>query len=140
MTQERWQEVKKVLARALERAPGERNAYLDQACAEPDLRREVESLIAAHEQAQSSFLAQPAIQAKELAIGSRLGPYEILSRIGAAVWAMSIGRAIPSSAAAWPSKFFRRHSLTTPSGSPVPARSQNARFAQPFQHRHDPLD
>ena len=83
MTQERWQEVKKVLASALERAPGERDAYLDQACAEPALRREVESLIAAHEQAQSSFLAQPAIQPKELAIGSRLGPYEILARIGA---------------------------------------------------------
>jgi serine/threonine protein kinase len=80
---ERWQEVKKVLAGALDLEPGARHAYLDQACAEPALRREVESLIAAHEQAQSSFLAQPAIQAKELAIGSRLGPYEILSRIGA---------------------------------------------------------
>jgi len=80
---DRWQEVKKVLAGALERAPGERHAYLDQACAEPDLRREVESLIAAHEQAQTSFLAQPAVQPKGLAIGSRLGPYEILARIGA---------------------------------------------------------
>ena len=83
MTQERWQEVKKVLAAALERAPAERHAYLDQACAEADLRRDVESLIAAHEQAQSSFLAQPALQPRELAIGSRLGPYEILARIGA---------------------------------------------------------
>ena len=81
--QERWQEVKKVLADALERAPGERHAYLDQACAEPALRREVESLIAAHEQAQTSFLAEPAIPTKELSIGSRLGSYEILSRIGA---------------------------------------------------------
>jgi len=83
VTPERWQEVKKVLAGALERAPGERHAYLDQACAEPDLRREVESLIAAHEQAQTSFLAEPALPPKQLAIGSRLGPYEILSRIGA---------------------------------------------------------
>jgi TolB-like protein/tetratricopeptide (TPR) repeat protein len=83
VTPERWQEVKKVLAGALERAPGERHAYLDQACAEPSLRREVESLIAAHEQTQSSFLAQPATPAKELVIGSRLGPYEILARIGA---------------------------------------------------------
>jgi serine/threonine protein kinase len=83
VTPERWQEVKKVLAGALERTPGERPAYLDRACPEPDLRREVESLIAAHEQAQSSFLNQPAVQAKELAIGSRLGPYEILARIGA---------------------------------------------------------
>jgi len=78
VTPERWQEVKNLLAAALERAPGERNAYLDQACAEPALRREVESLIATHEQAETSFLAPP----KKLVIGSRLGPYEILARIG----------------------------------------------------------
>jgi serine/threonine protein kinase/Tol biopolymer transport system component len=83
VTPERWQEVKKVLAGALERAPGERNAYLDQACAEPDLRREVESLIAAHDQGQTTFLTEPVLQPKQLAIGSRLGPYEILARIGA---------------------------------------------------------
>jgi hypothetical protein len=83
VTQERWQEIKKLLAAALERAPGDRQAYLDHACAEPDLRREVESLIAADEQTQSSFLAQPTVQPGELAIGSRLGPYEILERIGA---------------------------------------------------------
>jgi eukaryotic-like serine/threonine-protein kinase len=83
VTQDRWQEVKKVLASALERAPGDRPAYLDQACPEPDLRREVESLIAAHELAQTSFLAQPAVKPKGLAIGSRLGPYEIIARIGA---------------------------------------------------------
>ena len=83
LTQEQWQELKKLLAAALEREPGERQAYLDQACAEPDLRREVESLIDAHEQAASSFLAEPALQRKELAIGSRLGPYEILAHIGA---------------------------------------------------------
>ena len=83
LTPERWQEVKKVFADALERAPAQRPAYLDQACPEPDLRREVESLIAAHEQAQSGFLAQPANGTKELAIGSCLGSYEILARIGA---------------------------------------------------------
>jgi hypothetical protein len=49
MTPERWQEVKKVLAAELERAPEERRVYLDQACTEPALRREVESLIAARE-------------------------------------------------------------------------------------------
>jgi predicted ATPase/serine/threonine protein kinase len=43
----------------------------------------VESLILAHEQAQTTFLAQPAAQLEELAIGSRLGPYEILARLGA---------------------------------------------------------
>jgi len=45
MTPQRWQEVKKVLAGALERTPEERSVYLDQACTEPALRREVESLI-----------------------------------------------------------------------------------------------
>ena len=76
-------EVKKLLADALERAPEERSAYLEQACPDPALRREVESLIAVHEQTQTSFLTQPVAQPKELAIGSRLGPYEILARIGA---------------------------------------------------------
>jgi hypothetical protein len=41
MTPERWQEVKKVLASALELKPEERRVYLDQACPELDLRREV---------------------------------------------------------------------------------------------------
>ena len=56
MTPERWQEVKKALAGALERTPAERRAYLDQACADDSLRREVESLIAAHEQGDLSLI------------------------------------------------------------------------------------
>ena len=83
MTPERWQEVKKILAAALERPPGERHAYLNKVCADASLRQQVEALIAAHEQAQTAFLAQPAVQFEELAIGSRLGPYEILAQIGA---------------------------------------------------------
>src|SRR5579859_5541879 len=47
---ERWQEVMKVLAATLEREAAKRPAYLDQVCLDPSLRREVESLIAAHEQ------------------------------------------------------------------------------------------
>ena len=83
MTPERWQEVKRVLATALERAPGERNAYLDQACTEPDLRREVESLIAAHEQGDSSFMERPPAESGMLKLGAKLGPYEILGPLGA---------------------------------------------------------
>ena len=49
MTPERWQELKKVFVAALERAPGERSVYLDHACTDPGLRREVEYLIAAPE-------------------------------------------------------------------------------------------
>ena len=84
MKPERWQEVKKVLAAALERPPGVRQAYLDQACAEPALRREVESLIAAHEQGHSNFMEQLFVGSSEaLKSGTKLGPYEILARIGA---------------------------------------------------------
>ncbi len=83
VTQERWQEVKAILAGALERTPEERRVYLDEACTEPALRREVESLILAHEQEETTFLAQPVAPPRDLAIGSRLGPYEILARIGA---------------------------------------------------------
>jgi hypothetical protein len=56
VTPERWQEVKKVLAGALEQKLDGRSVYLDQACTDPDFRREVESLIAAHEQGDSSFM------------------------------------------------------------------------------------
>ncbi|HEV3482933.1 MAG TPA: protein kinase [Candidatus Acidoferrales bacterium] len=82
--QERWQEVKAILAGALERAPEERRVYLDQACTEPELRREVQSLIDAHEQAETAFMGQPFVGTNEiLKSGAKLGPYEILARIGA---------------------------------------------------------
>jgi hypothetical protein len=57
MTGERWQEIRTVLEAALPMDSEKRRAYLDQACAsDPSLRREVESLLAADEQAQSGFL------------------------------------------------------------------------------------
>jgi tetratricopeptide (TPR) repeat protein len=84
LTPERWQEVKKVLAGALEQKPDGRRVYLDQACTDPEFRREVESLIAAHEQGESSFMERPlAVSNDVLKGGAKLGPYEILARIGA---------------------------------------------------------
>jgi eukaryotic-like serine/threonine-protein kinase len=83
MTPERWQEVKKVLAGALERTPEQRSAYLDEACREPSLRREVESLLVANDETRDSLLRDTAAQVGELTTGSMLGPYEILARIGA---------------------------------------------------------
>jgi serine/threonine protein kinase len=84
LTPERWQEVKKILAAALERPPRVRSAYLDQACAEPEVRHEVESLIAAHDQADSNFMERPSPGSNEaLKSGTTLGPYEILAPIGA---------------------------------------------------------
>lgn len=85
MTPERWQQVKEALARALERTPEERRAYLDQACRdEPDLRREVESLVAAHEQEGKTLVDYPAAQVgTALQSGAKVGPYEILAPLGA---------------------------------------------------------
>jgi serine/threonine-protein kinase len=83
VTPEHWQEVKAVLAGALEREPAERSTYLDQACPEPSLRREVESLLAAHEQGGSSFLESPALEDTGLKTGTKLGPYQIVGAIGA---------------------------------------------------------
>ena len=83
MSAERWQEVKKVLASALERRPEERGAYLDQACTDLDLRREVESLLAAHEQEGSSFMEQSLNTSPPLEKGAQLGQYKILVRIAA---------------------------------------------------------
>jgi serine/threonine protein kinase len=82
VTPERWQEIKEVLAGALERTPPERRSYLDQACPDASLRREVESLIAAHEQGDSSFMEPPALNTGPFQSCTNLGPYTILGRIG----------------------------------------------------------
>jgi predicted ATPase/serine/threonine protein kinase len=84
ITPERWQEIKKVLADALELTPAARKSYLDRACAEPTLRREVESLITAHEQGETKLVERPVAGWHEvLQGGAKLGPYEIIERIGA---------------------------------------------------------
>src|SRR5438105_4660969 len=72
-------------------SPQERMAFLDQACAaDAQLRREVESLLAAHDCA-AGFLKSPplafALEAYTLApdahvLGSTIGPYKLLEQIG----------------------------------------------------------
>ena len=60
MTPERWQQIEKLYDAALNCEADRRAAWLDQACAGDDpLRREVEALLAAHEQA-GSFMEAPA--------------------------------------------------------------------------------
>jgi serine/threonine protein kinase/Tol biopolymer transport system component len=83
VTPERRQEVKAVLAGALERSPEQRRVYLDQACTDPTLRREVESLIATHDRGDTHLLDQPpAASDVPPQKGTQLGQYTILSRIG----------------------------------------------------------
>jgi predicted ATPase/serine/threonine protein kinase len=90
MSSERWERTKEILEQALCLAPEERQAYLESACgADADLRMEVGSLIAAHEEAGSQFLGAAAPEVLQLApsraltAGTKLGPYEIIAPLGA---------------------------------------------------------
>ena len=61
MTPERWQQVKELFESALERAPDERLAFLEQACdGDESLRSEVKSLLASYEEGES-FMERPAV-------------------------------------------------------------------------------
>jgi serine/threonine protein kinase/tetratricopeptide (TPR) repeat protein len=88
MTPEEWQRVRPILESALELDSAHRTAYLDGACADQSLRREVESLIAVHEQASTGLLnsAAPDFFAGDearfrLPPGKRIGAYEIIEEI-----------------------------------------------------------
>jgi serine/threonine-protein kinase len=78
-----WQQVKEVLAAVLEREPGDRLNYLNEVCTEPSLRREVESLLSAHEAAESVFRTGGAQEMCVLKNGAQLGPYQIVAPLGA---------------------------------------------------------
>jgi tetratricopeptide (TPR) repeat protein/tRNA A-37 threonylcarbamoyl transferase component Bud32 len=68
MDSERWKRVDNLLQAALERSPGERDAFLRQACAGDEaLEREVRSLLTSQQRA-GSFLDSPAIEVAAWAI------------------------------------------------------------------------
>ena len=68
MTPERWHQVEGVFREALARSPSRRNLFLENACRDDsDLRREVQSLLASHEQA-GSFLDAPVFHEGALAM------------------------------------------------------------------------
>lgn len=89
MTPEEWQRVRPILESALELDSANRPAFLDETCADPSLRHEIESLIAAHEQAGTGVLNS--LQVSNLGFeeearfrlrpGKRVGPYEILEEV-----------------------------------------------------------
>ncbi|MDQ3653306.1 MAG: hypothetical protein M3458_24095, partial [Acidobacteriota bacterium] len=63
MRPERWQQVSQLFQSALERAPHERALYLQSACGDDALRRQVESLLAAHNNADAdNFINSPAVE------------------------------------------------------------------------------
>src|SRR5690242_16903361 len=91
MTPERWQQVKDVLAEALELPPSGRSACVEQRCGGDDsLRRDVELLLEQETDLPSRFLSETALSEvsasllQELgpAVGRRFGAYETIEQIG----------------------------------------------------------
>jgi len=88
MEPERWSAIEKLYHAAMEQVPAERLAFLQGTCADEDLRREVESLLK-HQQSGDELLENPQWHLRlqdsrpALSTGERLGPYEILGRVGA---------------------------------------------------------
>jgi tetratricopeptide (TPR) repeat protein len=98
MDSERWKQVDNLLQSALERPPGERDAFLKHACAgDEELEREVRSLLASQQQA-GSFLESPAFdvaartltlkqsrhapESSDSLIGQTLSHYRVVEKLG----------------------------------------------------------
>jgi serine/threonine protein kinase len=92
MSSDRWHQIEELYHAALRLDANQRAAFLESACnGEADLRREVESLLVSDQQAES-FLESPVLEvaAEAMAtestpslVGHLLGPYQILSVLGA---------------------------------------------------------
>ncbi|MGI8836909.1 MAG: protein kinase domain-containing protein [Pyrinomonadaceae bacterium] len=90
MTPERWQQINEVFQAAVEVAPGQRTAFLDEACTTDEtLRSEVESLLTSDEH-EWELIEKPALEVAaplladdqpQLAPGQHIGHYEIVSLI-----------------------------------------------------------
>ena len=92
MTPERWQQVSEALDKALQLSPAQLQHYLAEiAQRDPELHRELESLLVSHEQAGREFLNAPTLQTTQdegkanlrlTLLGRRLGAYQIVEQIG----------------------------------------------------------
>src|SRR5258708_30194219 len=91
MNPERWEQVSRMMETALEHSPEQLAAYLEEVCAsDAELRREVESLLAASAQA-GSLLDSPAMamaaplfvnDAVSSMLGRSIGRYKIITTLG----------------------------------------------------------
>lgn len=89
-----YEREQEIFAQALELDPAKRSAFLDEACgSDGDLREQVESLLAAMDEAgQDGFFGQPTSGAEEVSAesfdsediraGEMIGPYRIIGQIG----------------------------------------------------------
>jgi eukaryotic-like serine/threonine-protein kinase len=89
-----WQRVNEIVVEALELAPEQRSAFLDEQCRDaPSVRREAESLLAAEGDA-ANFLDSPAVEnyatffessereEAEALLGQKVGNYRIIGELG----------------------------------------------------------
>jgi serine/threonine protein kinase len=92
MSPERWQKIEQLFHSALGQPPAERAAFLDDACAgDESLRREIELLLAADSQKESSIEALPSMVAvawvakggRKSLVGELIGHYRITTMLGA---------------------------------------------------------
>ena len=91
MTPERWRQLKSAFDEALHLDPSRRPGYIDEVCAsDPELRREIESMLAAHEEVREGFLDTPAagldafqnLSGADPWVGKRIGSYQLSREIG----------------------------------------------------------
>ena len=92
MDVEQWERTKQILEEALRLAPTQRPCYLDSACGpDGELRVEVESLIASHEEAGSRFLESAPAELSQLTlprtpqrpiVNQIIGNYRLIEPIG----------------------------------------------------------
>src|SRR5215469_2504080 len=91
MKTDRWRHIEQLYHDARERAPDERNRFLQEACADETLRAEVESLLGCEVQAED-YLETPALEVTAEALakgrarsmsGRVLGHYQIVAFLGA---------------------------------------------------------
>src|SRR6266566_8257183 len=91
MAMDLWQQVQQVFDAALQHSPEKRQEFLEQECgSNQELRREVESLLAAHDES-GSFMAEPAVARMAEVLhratsrfqpGDTLGGYKVLDLVG----------------------------------------------------------
>lgn len=81
---DQWPRIKEIVAEALEREPSGRGAFLDEACSQnKSLRAEVESLLAAYDQAGGLSEHPLGVELADAGgVSKTIGPYQLISELG----------------------------------------------------------
>jgi serine/threonine protein kinase/Tol biopolymer transport system component len=92
MSPERWQQVRRLLEQALELDPSQRSAYLARHCSgDPDLRKELDSFLAAEQGLDSSFLEAPAVEVAGKGLAGEGGLGEPGKEVGSGIAGKTLG-------------------------------------------------